>query len=26
VRNHVRARKRRMGLEKRETFVPQNYT
>jgi len=26
VRNHVRARKRRMGLEKRETFVPQSYT
>jgi transposase len=26
VRNHVRARKRRMGLEKRETFVPQSYS
>ena len=26
VRNHVRARKRRMGLEMRETFVPQSYT
>ena len=25
VRNHVRARKRQMGLEKRETFVPQSY-
>jgi transposase len=26
VRNHVRARKRQMGLEKRETFVPQSYS
>ena len=25
VRNHVRERKRRMGLELRETFVPQSY-
>ena len=25
VRNHVRERKRQMGLERRETFVPQNY-
>ena len=25
VRNHVRARKRQMGLERRETFVPQSY-
>jgi transposase len=25
VRNHVRARKRQMGLDKRETFVPQDY-
>ena len=26
VRNHVRARKRQMGLERRETFVPQSYS
>ena len=26
VRNHVRERKRQMGLEKRETFVPQSYS
>jgi hypothetical protein len=26
VRNHVRERKRRMGLERRETFVPQSYS
>ena len=25
VRNHVRARKRQMGLDRRETFVPQSY-
>jgi transposase len=25
VRNHVRARKRQMGLERRESFVPQSY-
>ena len=25
VRNHVRERKRQMGLERRETFVPQSY-
>ena len=25
VRNHVRARKRQMGVDKRETFVPQSY-
>ena len=25
VRNHVRARKHQMGLERRETFVPQSY-
>jgi hypothetical protein len=26
VRNHVRERKRQMGLERRETFVPQSYS
>ena len=26
VRNHVRERKRHMGLERRETFVPQSYS
>ena len=25
MRNHVRERKRQMGLERRETFVPQSY-
>ena len=26
VRNHVRERKRQMGLDRRETFVPQSYS
>ena len=26
MRNHVRERKRQMGLERRETFVPQSYS
>jgi hypothetical protein len=26
VRNHVRERKRQMGLQRRETFVPQSYS
>ena len=25
MRNHVRERKRRLGLMRRETFVPQSY-